>query len=60
MTKKETVRLLHFHCPKSDTWERRINVSWYCQDCKVTGCRPLDSLEERECTIEINEGQRLV
>jgi hypothetical protein len=60
MIEKKTVRLLHFHCPKSDTWERRINVTWYCQDCKVKECRPLNNLEERECVIKINTNQRLI
>jgi len=55
-----TVKYLCFYCPQSETWERRINISWYCQDCKVKECRPLDNLEERECEIKINEGQRLI
>jgi len=31
---------LYFYCPRSNTWQRKRDVAWYCKDCHVNGCKP--------------------
>ena len=31
---------LYFYCPRSNTWQRKRDISWYCKDCHVNGCKP--------------------